>query len=274
MGRARSQQTAVAVGSFNSILGARRGSVGAQAQRDAGEDVEREAVFRQFRNALSGSFPTPTAGHSTLLLGNKLVNKYRQHLPASEVADGLMEFVQSAGAFDRGKVLENFATVVAAGDPMFCPGLTEPALLALCNYFAEVPEDESRDKELIESELSSQNLHAERVIKTLFGDGNKPAFYVRTQQLCETIGKMLARPVRSQSLHSGLLGEAAARALFAAPEEALAGPLQGWINAFAQRSDQESLTHPERKILGELILSYEAGSVGGDALAGLVLRGI
>jgi hypothetical protein len=160
---------------------------------------------------------------------------------------------------------------------MLCPGLTEPALLALCAHFSEETKGKRRDKELIEIEISSKNLHAAKVIEILYGDGQETAFYVRTQQLCENIGKMIARPVRGQAAHDVRLGEAAARALLAAPEEVLNGPLRAWIDAFAQRSDQGSLTGIERDILGELILSYKdykPGNVSTEALAGLVLRGI
>jgi hypothetical protein len=274
MGRARNhQRRTVTAGNFNTILGVHRGSVAAQAQRDVEDDAQRKEAFAQFRLLVGNEIPVFAANHSTYLLAKILISKYCEGAPASEVAEEILELAQTAPtSLDSKRLVENFALIVANGDPLLCPGLTEPALLALCRCFAKDSKFVFDDGSGKEDERGARNFVAGRVIRILFGDGEDEAFYVRTQQLCENIGRRIARSVVVEGWRDELLGECAARALLMAPEAALAGPLRSWVNAFAQRSEQGSLTGIERRLLGALVFKYESGSVGADALAGLGLR--
>src|ERR1035441_3704942 len=128
MGRARGHSQAVATESgFDTLIGARRGSAGAQLTRDSTEEREREHSLGALRAEIAG-----LGGGGTSL--ETLVAAYNQdtHVAgnSSKLAWSLFVYLAVSPASAH-----EVALLAGHGDPAGWPGLTAPAVTALGRYF-------------------------------------------------------------------------------------------------------------------------------------------
>jgi hypothetical protein len=250
MGRARGQSSAVTVGGFNAVLGARRGSAGAQAARDTGERQARERALQQF--ALDVEAKSGSANTASLLAAlYKGAETYQGDAAREQMIEELDWQVTSAN-------LREVATIMAVGDPQLCPGLTAPAVEALGRFYARPAAEQEllaqrayqSDSSTVPAGVGVTRGQAEAVVVTALLGPRELAHYERLRPLCEGLGAYLAR---QPSIAGESLCIQAARALRSAPTAALAGPLASWVKAFARRIDEEKLSGMERNILQNII---------------------
>jgi hypothetical protein len=164
-----------------------------------------------------------------------LVDAYRRHIPAQTVAATIL------GQLDA--LQDEEANTVS--DLVFCPGLTEGALLALSHYFTQfVDQEVAAPVPLPRRGINGQ---AAVVVRYCFArEWCESAYYLRLQPLCESLGRVLARPANWGDYTPGVQ---MADVLRAAPLAAAAGPLRSWIDAFARRDDEGRLSAGEREAL-------------------------
>jgi hypothetical protein len=238
VGRARTQTDAVVDG-FTAVLGTRRGSALAQAQRDIVESQQREVALGGFLKTIAGI----TSG-SGFEIEEGLAQAYRQKEPVQSVASTLLRKLQASKTLAlMSSRLHIVAAVADSGDPALCPGLTKPALIALCDYLTWLAEEDNAVAYLTRS---SVNALADVVVRRSFLDRDlEEAYCRRLQPLCEVLGAFLARPGNKDDTCPG---ENMAIVLRDASFDVLQ-PLRSWIEAFALRYDEESLTARERQLL-------------------------
>ena len=204
---------------FDAVVGTRRGSKDAQALRDRAEAQHREQSLRVW------------AGQVDEQLADLLAGFYRQgeHGYAEgrrgELQRRLAGLLAAHGA-------DAFALADRAGDPDGWPGLTAPAVSALAAYLLSDP--------------PQLDLEAHQAVETCLAGRWPLSHWERLSELCDAMGWVLARVPSSEGQHVCM---AACRVMRSAPTAALAGPLAGWVDAFACRIDAGRLTAPERQLL-------------------------
>jgi hypothetical protein len=100
----------------------------------------------------------------------------------------------------------------------------------------------------------------------VFGRPQNEGYYRRLQGLCQQIADILRGADPDEV---GGLVQAVLLSLELAPEAALAGPLQCWIQALTQRRHSKAMGVFERSMMETLLERYCPGSVGATALAPL-----
>jgi hypothetical protein len=265
MGRARSGQQAVATGAFAALLGTRRGSPSAQAQRDAAERVGTQELLEAELDDFLAAVGRETNA-SPIVRGASaaelLVRSYRAQDPRATVVAALLSWMRANATFSRMEAFRELTFVVDRGDPPHAPGLTEPALGTLCDYFREGATEDPYP--------TAQ--YGQVTIKWLFGNRRRPETYLRLAPLCEALAPLISNP-SDEGISS--LGQTVAEALQAAPGAALVGPLRPWIDAYVLRIDSKRITPPEVRELRTVLAKHAPGSRSSAcsaALAELSLR--
>jgi hypothetical protein len=229
----------VAVDGFDAVFGARRGSESAQVQRDLEE-----------RDHALSAWSARVRAHSPYKIS--LLEALTSFYCARDTEDSKLASFLSACA--RGGHVSDLIRIVKLGDPGNCPGLTDPAVRCLAQFFATPPrefEQRARDG-------------ADSAIRQLFIDGgvsDEPEHYLRLQPLCEGVGALLARPHAHDPARSeGMVEFRAAAVLFSAPTFAAAGPLASWVAALANRAKARNLDSHTRAVLRNIITDQTSDS--------------
>jgi hypothetical protein len=225
MGRARGS---AGVSNFNQVLGSGRGvSANTWAHRDA-EELRTTKLLRV--QAIEAAFERGYGERIAIACGSRasadhLANACHldREMPEVGVYSTLTKTLAERAlasdvALQELTVISGFG---ALGEPEGCPWFAQPAVQALAQYFADVEDDELKDR------------HAIYVIQGILSpiEPAQPlAYYEYLQPLCESLAAVL---VKSSS--RGDLPVAAARALEGAPSAALSGPLRSWADAFNLR---------------------------------------
>jgi hypothetical protein len=262
MGRARSQ-TDAAVDGFAAVLGTRRGSPTAQAQRDAEERRVLEAALSEFATNVGAHFPTAFG------VVDALAEAYRKQEPPTVTAERIFERMKHQFIWD----IEELVTAARVGDPENAPGLVAPVQLILNQWFRRENADPDFHPQLRRTE------HAKLVIDRLFGpededeDGmpiyreRASEFYLTWGDLVADLGAVIAKRESGGSAQG--LGFAAIRAMRMAPGGVLAGSMRSWVRAFSRLIAAGDLTGREKMELEFLLACYTVRSEGGRALAPL-----
>jgi hypothetical protein len=270
MGRARSQTHAVS--GFEAVLGTRRGSVAAQAQRDINEDEQRKAALLGFPEQVGEVLRREPWGLNGQAIASSLVCDYEDHVSEKSSRQRLLKNWRELDESipNNHDTLPGLVVIVELGDPLGSPGLTEPAMQALCDYFvfsaaAEVHSDRVRaigDNRLIHE-------RAAWVINKLFRSPRAPAHYLRFARLCEVLSPIIAGNTLNEDADGQFLGIWAAMSLRAAPEEALTGPMRGWVDAFTEVVNADAIIWEEEQELNQLVAQYGPSGDGAVALVDL-----
>jgi hypothetical protein len=247
MGRARqTATTASGVGAFTAVLGAHRGlGVAAQKQRDAEEQTERERALEEW-----AVFKDMAGGRA---IYDALVGGYRETLSAGRYEQLIWNLTAQARTVDGYAVL---AAVIALGDPVGWPNLSDPAVVALGRYFANVPHEAS---------FNVTNDQAELILDIIDGDCSvrqvpppTAESLLRLQPLCEGVGAYLTKlPVMSG--RSGSIVVQAAMTLRGAATAAITGPLASWEEMFVARFQSGKLSTRESEILEGALGDWDCG---------------
>jgi hypothetical protein len=264
MGRARSQTHAVS--GFEAVLGTRRGSVVAQAQRDTDEDEQRKAALLGFPEKVGDILRRERSGMSGQEIARSLVFDYEDHLSEKwsrrRILKNWRELDESIP--NNYDTLPGLVVITDLGDPVGSPGLTEPAMQALCDYFVFT---KAIDFGAHTRPVSFAGTRAEKrdratfVINKLFLDRRPLEYYLRFARLCEVLGPVIADLAGDDAEDQGL-GERAARALRVAPEDALTGPMRGWVDAFTALVREDAITWNEERELNQLVAKYRPSTDG------------
>jgi hypothetical protein len=250
MGRARSQTQAATTDSFDSVVGARRGSPAAQAARDADEQAvlvaraaaeERERVRREaeelavFASARS-DFAAAVGGAS----GERLMvetltiaydeGEYEDKVLYGQLVDALVEDVTWSAS--------ELTAIAAVGDPVSMPGLTAPAVSALNRYFSDITWAEGSKAENI-------SYHVMMILEAYAQDSD---VYERLLPLCQGFAAVLAQTQEPEEDFL-TLGLQMVGIIEKASPEALAGPLRCWLEVLAQRLKDDKSGVGERNVL-------------------------
>ena len=245
MGRARGNIKTAAVRGFDSILGARRGDLGAQAARDATERETREHARTNFFQAVEGgaTFASVLGDGERAWVATELFAAYHrgEHRPSAP-AYGTFIIRLQRGAAEHGHA--GLIAAVDYGDPAGYEGLTEPAIAALAAYLR------SRDRRRRKRRWPD----AIAVVCRLLVDQRDPAIYERRISLYEAVTPLIADA--SQSLEGGpMLCDAAANVLAEAPVGALTSPLRSWVPVFAERVRRGFCSKTERQSLVSAVVA-------------------
>jgi hypothetical protein len=268
MGRARQTQTATVVAAdvFASVLGTRRGSQAAQAQRDTDERAQQDVALDQFMEQVvvrkSGG-SVPYLGANTEML----VRAYWAQRPPAEV---VAELEATLAVLDRSgqrlMFLEGLALLVDLGDPVSCPGLTAPALQMLSAYFGGIGNEstQARDCEAewvirqvfvgVRAAARAQQLRDFKLLPRDLDRKRSEADYRRWQPLAESLATMIVRspsppPGGGEGGDGATSASRAAEALTVVSAATLAGPLRCWVDAFSKRREHVKISADERSAL-------------------------
>jgi hypothetical protein len=236
---------AVAVEGFNGVLGSRRGSVTAQAQRDASERRTREDVLRDFCLAVESPRVVNVVGAAGEL-ATELIDAYERgdSAPSSPNYAKLVDFLRRRVSEDGPLGL---IAAIKYGDPAGFPGLTTPAISGLATYLRTNAPRSGRKYHLP---------NAIGVVSQLLQGRHPRAHYEKLASVCEAIGELITTVSKNPSKNpeaGPMLCEAAAAVLCNAPVEALLGPLSSWPQAFTERARRELCDYEERRCLCILI---------------------
>jgi hypothetical protein len=256
MGRARSQ-TQATVDGFAAVFGTRRGSEAAQKQRDVDEaDALQNFALRDFvaevGSRIRGDIPATHA----------LVASYRARLSEEEAMKALAK-TRMDRRWMRGWPLEELAFIVELGDPAACPGLTTPAVAVLVSYLAAFRPNAEGSGDLYSG--------VGFIVSSLFASAHGEKYYRRLALLCEACAPMILDSMHGVTIRGQKGSADAAQALSVAPKVTLAGPLRSWIEAFAQRVEEGTLTAADKEYtqLKRLVAASTADSEAGIALTRL-----
>jgi hypothetical protein len=213
--------------SFDAVLGARRGSMQAQAQRDAEEAYERERTLARWMSEVS------QGGACTQALAEFYDSKTGTSASYSQLFATLTNEVHV-------RDVKELVEIVKHGDPVGYTGLTAPAITFLAQFFQWPPP-------WLPDDGDSGAAYA---IDHLFFGEYEHAHYQRLLPICHGVAALIA----NKSAQAGQpMCRRAATCLRTAPVEALAGPLASWVKAFGQRIDNDRLSQAEREVLQSII---------------------
>ena len=238
MARARGNIGAATVKDFDSVIGARRGSAAAQAQRDTAEHQTRESARMDFFLVVEAGV-TASGWHGsgeTTWAAIELLAAWKrgEHSPNSP---GYSAFVESLrdGCIEHGP--EGLIVAVDYGDPAGYAGLTAPAIDGLTAYLrTKVPRPRRK----------YHRADAIAVVCHLLRGQRDPARYEQLSGVCEAISGFIA----------------------SASESVEAGPmLCSWVPAFAERVRKGLVETSERQMLVDAVV----GASENRALAELML---
>jgi hypothetical protein len=247
MGRA--QKRAVGVDGFDTVLGVRRGSPSAQAQRDVDERVQRRSALER---ALDLWVERITKATGSCAYTPGLAATYRdgvltgKDFRESSAAD-MLERLISAGENGNNTLISELIAITVLGDPVECPGISWSAVSALGRYF------ESESTALsAKVEHPRVDAHARRVLDACFFGPYENEFYQRLLPLCQGLGTYLNAQSSSQSRERLLLR--AAQVLRSAPIATLERALASWVEVFALRAKNGTISEAERNILSVILV--------------------
>jgi chemotaxis protein histidine kinase CheA len=266
MGRAKARTHGIAVAKFNGVLGASRGSLTAQAQRDSDEERVLEAVRAEEVHARETVFSlfldqVQREDANALDLAGRLVDRLRRGVTNGRLREQILsslvdddenevdkeEEIEDADeeefrerelerehehARERKRAFECCESILAVGEPKTCPGLIKPVEEAVCEYFL----GGYLEPELLYSQ-------ATKIVGDFFWKNQTIENYQRLQPLSEAVGALLERPDEGDKYS---LVAAVGEALVSAPKEAVAGPLRSWAQAINRRFAQGLLGEAER----------------------------
>jgi hypothetical protein len=230
------------VDSFAAVLGTRRGSALAQAQRDADENMQLEV-------ALADKFVSVQLEAGSAVSFEMLVRAYRlrpqQQPQQREIADAQL-IEELLLLIEARSSVRELAVVCAHGDPRGWPGLTAPAAAALTRYFADVHAARSLYSQKSAGRTIGRTVadRAEAVLNTCLATREDCDYDVAYYQRLQPLSDILATLIVSQSgaPYTRRLRVRAAAILWTLPAEVLVGPMASWVSAFAQAFDAGLLT--------------------------------
>jgi hypothetical protein len=200
----------------------------------------------QFRRQISldefaGQIETASSSRREL---DMLVGAYAREdcVPGTSAHDQLLEALLGA---DTSSVLA-LAAIAADGDPVEWPGLTDPAVDALGRYLVTAGLNLHNEDGTLTLPVGDVVNCAELVLSVCFSGQHDCAYYQRLIQLCNGVAVILEC---SPAGNRAGLAVRAARALRAAPTEAVLGPLRSWVRAFRVRYEDGNLRESERREL-------------------------
>jgi hypothetical protein len=243
MGRARnSQQQVLAAGNFNSVLGRSRGSATAQARRDSNEQEQRDLTLDGFVKRVQTGLTEKIIVSATV---EELVHTYRAEYPQEEVTAELVAKLKQPNFAYVTEIIESLASIIDVGDPALCPGLTAPAVQALCDYCSSIPSKKGTEG----GELDLAGIIIRKVFIKKPEGGSTFAheldYYLRLQKLIESLTPIILHPSRKPL--------SAVEALRLAPPSAVAGPLRSWVDTLAVAE----LSITDKRLLLSLVKEYE-----------------
>jgi hypothetical protein len=253
-------------GRFTTALGARQGSPAAQTQRDreevlararleaeleAGRDAAREAARAAFRKEVGCDLVLDT-----------LVSGYENPAHTTQACHGLL------GGHDTTSL--DMARACALGDPDGWPGLTAPAVDALGSFLAGTVAGNTTDVVYLCAEYTMQACFTSgRSYSPAAGISADSEYCRRLAPICDGLASIISWWPAGLPLNGRDLILDTADVLRIAPAEAIAGPLQSWVEALAARVRANELTVSELTVLRNIQGERGQDAVFVDAFAPL-----
>jgi hypothetical protein len=250
----------LAVGNFNSVLGLQRGSVSAQAQRDATEKALRVSGQQQFLDGVEA------AGYPRTHV-QALIDAYESGR-GRVGAEGYEELVQELMSLEGGVDFSYFPYIIERGDPVGSPGLTNPAITALARTLSEGSSKQQtiifiQAREIVADCLPGWRSKFEREPESF------EKYYERLRPLVEAIAALMVVEKKNKVLRKSEdvgakqteLCDRVARALRNAPPAVIEGTLSSWVAAFRQRISDSRVGPGELGILSGMVADQISNSV-------------
>jgi hypothetical protein len=249
MGRAQRSSRASANG-FDAAFGTRRGlGVLVQASRDVEETREREHFEREQRErelrAYTGLIKDDCGSCSladflVCMYATKVENERHRRRLKKATSKRLVQFVKEP----RAPWVE-LAALAWRGDPQHCPGLTAPAVKALCDYFTSPPHSHRHDG------IADEHGRGALAVMALPQHTAAEDYprYERLRPLWESMARFIASQgensnVSAQGQVNNFCGYAVTK-LLTLPTELITGPFCSWVDAFTVRIIKGVLTGDE-----------------------------
>jgi hypothetical protein len=246
MGRSRVESTSADYGFIN-VLGSHRGLRGRErAQRDLEDERERALVTERAREDALTVFTQQVRelgqGDGSvveLLAREQRLGPQRLDLPGLQGLDGELGSKAWLSANDE------FAAIATIGDPWGWPGLTAPAITA----FGWLLENMEKMTEVDHVKDCHSRVCARAIKICYWQSGYGEKYYQRLAPLTQGIGVFL-----TQAVPTHLLGDdghpsededawlAAAVALSMAPASVLKNSMRNWVEMFAGRIEDRTLS--------------------------------
>jgi hypothetical protein len=247
---------------FEAVLGSNRGSVSAQARRDADEFSDRQrqcadAFERQRADAFEVFALAVVSACSSRVAVDVLGAAYGEEGYQSQGQEDLQE---SLLAQAQVKDTRELAVIAAQPDPVGWPGLTAPAVVALGRYYAT----RINDHEDLSRQFSGV------LFQFCFtGEDHDEAHYQRLQPLCQSLAEFVSQ---YPQIAGKTFLENMARTFRFAPVAALSGALRSWIDVFARFYDVGELDNSLWTLINAAIADREKDVEFKDAFAPLIER--
>jgi hypothetical protein len=199
-------------------MGAKRGSLAAQAQRDAIEQLASTYILDEYARVIEDSCGSRWCARALTAI-------YEGKKTAAQALARLPSRIQKRGTYE-------LELVCALGDPQGYPGFIDPLVKAYGTYFAASGgRGDKRGRD--------QAIGAVLAAGRYFDDASSVTLYEKMKPLCEGLGVFLSQQ------HGDAGRECRMNAismLCNAPVEAVAGPLASWIDVFVQYIENDVIT--------------------------------